>query len=82
MKNKCIFLFFLISVPIASVTIVAFRAKIKKSNSEFRKEMEETSAKVIEMVELIPVTRAHALEKEEIDKMQFQLTQVAEKGIS
>lgn len=80
MKSKVVFLFFLISVPIASITIVAFRAKIRKSNSEFRKEMEETSAKVIEMVELIPVTRAHALEKEEIDKMQFQLTQVAEKG--
>lgn len=31
--------------------------------------MEETSARVMEMVELVPVTRAHALEDEEVSKM-------------
>lgn len=42
--------------------------------------MEETSAKVMEMVELIPVKRAHALENQEIDKMEKQLDQVAKSG--
>jgi ATP-binding cassette subfamily B protein len=42
--------------------------------------METTSAKVMEMVELIPVTRAHALEDEEIDKMENQLSSVAKSG--
>lgn len=79
-KSITVFLFFLVSAPIAGATIVAFKTKIKKSNSEFRKEMEETSARVMEMVELIPVTRAHALEHEEIKKMEEQLNQVAEKG--
>ena len=46
---------------------------MKKRNTEFRKEMEETSARVMEMVELIPVTRAHALEEEEVTKMSGQL---------
>ncbi len=41
---------------------------MKKRNTEFRKEMEETSARVMEMVELIPVTRAHALEEEEVNQ--------------
>jgi len=53
---------------------------MKKRNTEFRKEMEETSARVMEMVELIPVTRAHALEEEEVTKMSGQLFAVAEKG--
>lgn len=79
-KSWVVFLFFLISGPIAGSTVVAFKAKIKKTNSEFRKEMEETSARVMEMVELIPVTRAHALEHEEIIKMEEQLNLVAEKG--
>ncbi|WP_066720424.1 ABC transporter ATP-binding protein [Clostridium sp. Marseille-P299] len=79
-KSRIVFLFFLVSAPIAAFTIVGFKSKIKKSNSEFRKEMEETSARVMEMVELIPVTRAHALEKEEIKKMESQLNLVAEKG--
>lgn len=79
-KSWVVFLFFLVSGPIAGTTVVAFKAKIKKTNSEFRKEMEETSARVMEMVELIPVTRAHALEHEEIVKMEEQLNLVAEKG--
>ena len=35
----------------------------------------------MEMVELIPVTRAHALEKQETKKMDRQLGHVAEKGL-
>jgi ATP-binding cassette subfamily B protein len=53
---------------------------MKDRNREFRKEMEETSARVMEMVELVPVTRAHALEDEEARKMSEQLFIVAEKG--
>ncbi|MCD7836631.1 MAG: ABC transporter ATP-binding protein/permease [Lachnospiraceae bacterium] len=79
-KSMVVFLFFLITTPIAAVTMVSFRNVMKKRNSEFRKEMEETSAKVMEMVELIPVTRAHALEEEEVQKMSGQLFAVAEKG--
>jgi len=65
-KSKTVFTFFVMTVPIAAVTIVIFRGKIKKRNTEFRLEMEETSAKVMEMVEMVPVTRAHGLELEEI----------------
>lgn len=79
-KSMVVFVFFLITTPIAAITMVAFRNIMKKRNSEFRKEMEETSAKVMEMVELIPVTRAHALEEEEVEKMSGQLFTVAEKG--
>ena len=60
--------------------MVSFRSVMKKRNTEFRKEMEETSARVMEMVELVPVTRAHALEDEEVHKMSGQLFTVAEKG--
>ncbi len=79
-KSWIVFIFFLFTVPVAAGIIVAFRKKIRSRNSEFRKEMEETSARVMEMVELIPVTRAHGLETQEIHKMQSQLTQVANKG--
>ena len=79
-KSIVVFVFFLFTVPVAACIIVAFRSKIRTRNSEFRKEMEETSARVMEMVELIPVTRAHGLEAQEIHRMQSQLTQVANKG--
>lgn len=79
-KSLVVFIFFLLTTPIAAATMVFFRNVMKKRNNEFRKEMEETSARVVEMVELIPVTRAHALEEEEVQKMSGQLFAVAEKG--
>ena len=79
-KSFVVFIFFLLTTPIAAATMVFFRNVMKKRNNEFRKEMEETSARVMEMVELIPVTRAHALEEEEVQKMSGQLFAVAEKG--
>lgn len=79
-KNRIILLFFLLVAPIASVTVVAFRKKIRVENRAFRQEMEETSARVMEMVELVPVTRAHALEHKEVEKLRVQLEETAEKG--
>ena len=79
-KSLVVFIFFLLTTPVAAATMVFFRNVMKKRNNEFRKEMEETSARVMEMVELIPVTRAHALEEEEVQKMSGQLFAVAEKG--
>ena len=79
-KSMLVFTFFLLTTPLAAVSMVFFRNIMRKRNREFRKEMEETSARVMEMVELIPVTRAHALEEEEVEKMSGQLFAVAEKG--
>lgn len=80
MRSRTVLIFFVICGPVAALTMVAFKNQIKRTNSNFRKEMETTSAKVMEMVELIPVTRAHALEDEEIDKMENQLSSVAKSG--
>lgn len=79
-KSKTVLVFFVIAAPIAAITMVSFRNVMKNKNREFRKEMEETSARVMEMVELVPVTRAHALEDEEVRKISSQLFAVAEKG--
>jgi ATP-binding cassette subfamily B protein len=79
-KSKTVLVFFIFAAPVAAITMVSFRTAMKDRNREFRKEMEETSARVMEMVELVPVTRAHALEDEEARKMSEQLFVVAEKG--
>lgn len=79
-NSRVVFLFFLATIPLAVVVIVHFRGKIRGYNREFRREMEETSVQVMEMVEMIPVTRAHALEERETEKMEQRLVQVADKG--
>lgn len=76
-----VFLFFLATIPVAVIIRTVFRKKINLRNKNFRKEMEETSVKVMEMVELIPVTRAHALEDSETEKMDRQLRNVADEGL-
>lgn len=79
-KNRIVFVFFLLTIPVAALTIVVFRKRINKQNHKFRKEMEETSVKFMEMVEMLPITRAHSLEKVELKKMENQVQHVAEEG--
>ncbi len=79
-SSLTVFLFFLGTIPVAVLIRWLFRKKISSHNRDFRKEMEETSVRVMEMVELIPVTRAHALEKTETKKLDTQLKNVAQKG--
>lgn len=75
-----VFFFFLGTIPVAVLIRTVFRRTINTRNKEFRKEMEETTISVMEMTELIPVTRAHALEETEAAKINRQLQKTAEKG--
>ncbi len=75
-----VFLFFLGTIPVAVIIRTVFRNRINKSNKSFRKEMEETSVSVMEMIELIPVTRAHALEDVETQRLDSKLENVASEG--
>lgn len=79
-KNRVILLFFLLVSPAAALAIVLFRSRIHDENRKFRTEMEETSARVMEMVEMIPVARAHALEKREIERISRQMEETSEQG--
>ncbi|MBE5825555.1 MAG: ABC transporter ATP-binding protein [Butyrivibrio sp.] len=81
-KSIVVFIFFILMVPLAAVLVVSFKRPIKEYNKKFRKEMEETSAKVMEMVQLVPVTRAHGLEQEEIMRMDTQVDLIAQAGYS
>ena len=79
-RSFVVFLFFLFMVPLAGALVYGFKRPIRVHNQRFRKQVESTSARVAEMVELVPVTRAHALEDEEITKMDKQVHQIAEEG--
>ncbi len=80
MNSPVVLLFFACAIPVGVVTVYMFRRPIRGNNQEFRKQMEETQAAVTEMVELIPVTRAHGLEKVEITRMDKKFRKVMETG--
>ncbi len=79
-KNLTVFFFFLFCIPAAVMTVRAFRKTIWQSNAEYRKNMEVTSAGLMDMESMTEVTRAHALEKREIRKMTSLLGTVANTG--
>lgn len=72
---------FLVMVPISAALILTMRRRLSARNNQFRSEVERMSARVIEMTHLIPITRAHGLERDELQHMQSTLTHVREAGL-
>ena len=81
LKQPIVALFYLVSVPISSTLIFAFSKKMTARNKEYRTEIESLSASVIEMIQMIPITRAHGVEEVEVSKMDSRLETVKRKGI-
>ena len=79
-KSLPVFFMFLACIPLFAFIISKFKKPMKVKNSEFRKTVENTSSSVVDMIELVPVTRAHALEEKEIKKITTEVTEMADKG--
>lgn len=80
-RNLTVFTFFLLCIPCSATVMYAFRKKIRDSHKEFRRTVENTSASLVDMLEMTQITRAHALEDKEVSKMTNLLKRVAETGV-
>ncbi|MBI9114657.1 ABC transporter ATP-binding protein [Sanguibacter suaedae] len=72
---------FLLAVPASAALVVTMRKRMVSRNADFRRQVEAMSARVSEMTHLIPITRAHALEHRELDRLDSTLLGVREAGI-
>jgi ATP-binding cassette subfamily B protein len=72
---------FVVMVPVSAVLVLAMRKRLFKTNAQFRSEIEHMSARVLEMTHLIPITRAHGIERNELENMQNTLTHVRKAGL-
>ena len=79
-KSPIILLFFLVVIPLSVWMIRVFRKSVRESNSDFRQGVEVTQGAVAQMLEMIPVTRAHGLQETEIHKMENVLNETAKRG--
>lgn len=77
-KNGSIALFFMLSIPGCFLIVSLFRKNIRIRNRAFRKDIEEMSATVSQMIDMVPLTRAHALEEIEIERVDHTLHKVKE----
>ena len=71
---------FLLVVPAAALVVRAMRRRMTHRNQLFRREIEQLSARVSEMTHLIPVTRAHATELDELARIDSSLGRVRTQG--
>ncbi|NEO35948.1 MAG: ABC transporter ATP-binding protein [Moorea sp. SIOASIH] len=74
-------LFFLGTVPAAVILISVLRGPIRDRNSAFRQQLEEMAASLIEMIQLIPVTRAHGAQQTEMERIDGKLVTVKEAAV-
>ena len=73
--------FFLIAVPVAALVVSSLRGRLTSRNKLFREEMERMAARTAEMTHLIPITRAHGLEQDEMARMQATFAQLQSAGL-
>ncbi|GEM47869.1 ABC transporter ATP-binding protein [Deinococcus cellulosilyticus] len=74
-------LFYVVTVPAAALLVRSMRGALSDHNSAFRKELEAMSARIMEMTSLIPITRAHGLEDQELKRVSHTLDRVKEAGV-
>lgn len=72
--------FFLMIIPFGVGLVYIFRKRIRTNNRQFRLHIEDMSSKVSEMVEMLPVTRAHGLQKEAVSKINPTLKKLMDQG--
>lgn len=80
-SNLSVFMFFLLCIPTAVFMVRLFKKKMTSTNKDYRVNMEDASAKLMDMVEMTEITRAHALEDKEVKKLSASLKSVATSGL-
>ncbi|MBT0773366.1 ABC transporter ATP-binding protein [Kineosporia sp. J2-2] len=72
---------YLLTVPLALLIRQTVARRSRARNEQFRREMEGLSARVGEMASLIPVTRAHGLERTAQDRVAFGVDRVRREAL-
>jgi ATP-binding cassette subfamily B protein len=79
--NPVMLLVYLLTVPFAVALRMGFNKPITKRFHDLRIAQEAMSARASQMIEMIPVTRAHAVETEEYQAMGSHLDEVFNRGL-
>ena len=80
-KSWVIMLFYLVVIPVNLLLINFFRGRMRKENRQYRTENEQLSARITDMLTMIPVTKAHGLEETEIGRLSSNIRHVASSGL-
>jgi len=79
-EEPIVALFYLLATPLAIGLIHFFRSKMRRRNDSLRIDFEQMSQRVGEMMNMVPVTRAHGVEEIELHSVRQQLEKVHNRG--
>ena len=80
LKCPLMSLFYVLFIPLALVMASVFRKPIRRQNRELRTAMEDTSSAVTEMLDMVGITRAHGLQKDEVSRMSHHMGSIHDSG--
>jgi ATP-binding cassette subfamily B protein len=72
---------FFVLVPTAAFLVISIRKRLREDNESFRRQVEQLSTRVVEMTNLIPITRAHGLERDAFRRVDGTLRRVLDAGL-
>ncbi|MDP0495685.1 MAG: ABC transporter ATP-binding protein [Verrucomicrobiota bacterium JB024] len=81
MRAPQFLLFYLVTIPTAVVVYKCIGSRMKQRNQDFRHSIEDMSGRIIEMLRMIPVTRAHNVERTELERVNAKLNEVKHRGL-
>lgn len=73
-------IFYALVIPVTVLVVYGFRAPMEQRNHDFRIQVQNMSASIIEMLNMIPVTRAHGVEDDELQRVGHRLEDVRQEG--
>jgi len=79
-QSPLVALFYVLIIPVNVILVRLFRKKMAKNHRMFRDEHENMSANMSTMIEMVPVTKAHGLENEEIAKLENNIQHLKKAG--
>ncbi|MDZ8118674.1 ABC transporter ATP-binding protein [Pontiella agarivorans] len=74
-------LFYLLMVPVSVGITALFRRRINRQNTSYRSELEQMSSETVEMLNMIPIARAHGLEDTAISRSRSTFSAVSREGL-
>jgi ATP-binding cassette subfamily B protein len=73
--------FFLLAVPASALVTSYFRKRLHVSANSYRKSMEGMSTHLNEMVTMMPITRAHGVEEQQLRSVESGIDSVFQHGV-
>ncbi len=81
-NSRLVTVFFLVIIPANVLLTQLFLKGMRKRNHQYRVENEAVSAKFTNMLGMLPVTKAHGLENEEIAECDKNIRELTAKGLA